>query len=335
VQTPAGQVANPAQKERNPEQYVAQTLADDHAPAEARRWALRVLRPDHSMLTIDFLRGVLAAGDVELQREAIRSLAASPLAERTALLAEIARDTKRSPSLRAEATAGLPVEQSDLLLELAHSDQPLVVHEALRGLAGATLDARQRAALESLAHSDPQVQELIARVLDPRPAVDRPAADDVDAWVRLLDGPANAEEGQRIFNSRAGGCARCHTLDGRGGQIGPDLSLVGRALERRRLIESILRPSKEIAPQFVAWTVETKDGQLLSGLLVGESPDGTQTYVDARGTKFSLSADSIEARTAQPRSLMPDGLERSLTVQEFRDVLAYLKPADPPAETKP
>ncbi|HEY1785661.1 MAG TPA: PVC-type heme-binding CxxCH protein [Pirellulales bacterium] len=331
---PAGQKPNPAEKERNPEQYVAQTLADAQAPSEARRWALRVLRPDHPMLTVDFLRGLLDSDDVQLRREAVRTLAASPHDWRVAPLAEIARDTKRAVALRADATAGLPPQETDLLVELVASDSPPIEHEALRSLVGATLDAGQRSSLQRAAH-DPAVEQLVARVLDPQLAVNRPAADDVDAWVGLLAGPADADEGQRVFNSRVGGCARCHTMDGRGGQIGPDLSLVGRALERRRLIESILRPSKEIAPQFVSWTVETKDGQTLSGLLVGEAGDGVQTYVDVQGTKFSLLADAIEARSPQSRSLMPDGLERALTVQELRDLLAYLKPADSPSETKP
>ena len=327
--------ADPGQKERSSEQYVAQTLADPRAGRGAAHRRMRVLRPDHPMLTINFLRVAVASDDIEFQREAIRSLAASPLVERIALLAEIACDPKRPAALRADATVGLPAEQADLLIELAGSDQPLVRREAVRSLAGGTLDDRQRASLQSIAHDDPQVQQLIARVLDPQFAANRPAADDLDAWVGLLEGPANADEGQRIFHSRIVGCARCHTFDGSGGRIGPDLSAVGRCLDRRRLIDSILRPSKEIAPQYVTWTIETSDGQLLSGLLVGEAADGTQTFVDFRGEIFSMPAHSVETRTLQSRSLMPDGLERLLTVEEFRDLLAYLKPADPPAAAKP
>ncbi len=92
-----------------------------------------------------------------------------------------------------------------------------------------------------------------------------------------------------------------------------------------------MRPSKEIAPQYVTWAIETTDGQLLSGLLLGESADGAQKFVDFRGESFSLPPHSIESRTLQSRSLMPDGLERLLTVDEFRDLLAYLKPVDRPA----
>ena len=76
-------------------------------------------------------------------------------------------------------------------------------------------------------------------------------------------------------------------------------------------------------------------GKCCRACSLGETADAVQTYVDVRGEKFSLPAGSIEKRTPQARSLMPDGLERLLTVQEFRDLLAYLKPADPQAETKP
>ncbi len=112
---------------------------------------------------------------------------------------------------------------------------------------------------------------------------------------------------------------------------GSDLNCLrsARRIDRRRLIDSILRPSKEIAPQYVTWSIETTDGKVLSGLLLGELPDGTQTLVDSRGEKFSIPAEAIAQRALQSRSLMPDGLQLVLTVEEFRDLLAYLKPTDP------
>ncbi len=249
------------QKERSSEQYVAQTLADRPAPTEARRWALRVLRPDHPLFTIDFLRHAIDSDDVEFQREAIRSLAASPHAERTALLAEIARDPKRPASLRAEATAGLAAEQHDLLLELAGSDQSAGTARsiALAGRRHARCPAAGIAP-RATAHGDPRLQQLIARVLDPQFAANRPAADDLDAWVRLLDGPADADEGQRIFHSRIVGCARCHTIDGRGGRIGPDLSRsVGRSIDDDSSNRSCARARKSLR-SIVTWTIET-DGR--------------------------------------------------------------------------
>jgi hypothetical protein len=116
-------------------------------------------------------------------------------------------------------------------------------------------------------------------------------------------------------------------MDGRGGRIGPDLTVTPPALSRPRLIESILRPSKEIAPLFVPWAIETTDGRALVGLLASEGLTGEQTYVDPQGQSFTLRPLEIAARVAHTKSLMPDGLEKTLTVQEFRDLLAYLQAA--------
>ena len=49
----------------------------------------------------------------------------------------------------------------------------------------------------------------------------------------------------------------------------------GKGIDRRRLVQSILQPSQEIAPQFVAWSVARTDGTVFTGVLVGESPEGT------------------------------------------------------------
>ena len=95
-------------------------------------------------------------------------------------------------------------------------------------------------------------------------------------------------------------------------------------LDRRRLVESLVAPSREIAPQFVNWLIATKDGRVLSGVLLEESPLGEQVYVDAKGDSFTLKASEIESRRPQATSIMPDDLARLMTVQEFRDLLAYL-----------
>jgi hypothetical protein len=54
---------------------------------------------------------------------------------------------------------------------------------------------------------------------------------------------------------------------------------------------------------------------------------GEQTYVDPQGRPFTLKPLEIAARVPHAKSLMPDGLEKTLTVQEFRDLLAYLRAA--------
>ena len=105
---------------------------------------------------------------------------------------------------------------------------------------------------------------------------------------------------------------------------GPDLSAIGRALKRDKLIESILEPSKEIAPQFTAWSIATRDGKVRVVVIVDEGFDSTITLAGAQGKRAVLKRQDIEERTALPTSLMPDNLAEQMTTREFRDLLAYL-----------
>jgi putative heme-binding domain-containing protein len=190
--------------------------------------------------------------------------------------------------------------------------------------------------LSSLGKSDSNFAELVERIVRPQDfAAAQPLGtaesaahnvDVVDSWLAKLDGPADAAAGERIFfHSRAGTCFSCHEREGRGAHVGPDLTITGRTLDRRRLVESILLPSKEIAPQFVAWQIETVDGRALTGVLLGENVDGSQRYADAAGKTFTLKPGEIESRKASTTSLMPNGLERQFTLQELKDLLAYLQ----------
>ncbi len=82
-----------------------------------------------------------------------------------------------------------------------------------------------------------------------------------------------------------------------------------------------------MAPQFVAWLVVTTSGQSITGVLVHEEATGEQTYADAQGKLTELKPDEIEARRPLPTSIMPEGLPRQMTVQEFRDLVAFLRSA--------
>src|SRR5439155_18585758 len=54
----------------------------------------------------------------------------------------------------------------------------------------------------------------------------------------------NADRGRETFlNAEKATCIKCHRLGGQGGQIGPDLTGVGRRFSKIHLIESILEPS--------------------------------------------------------------------------------------------
>lgn len=131
--------------------------------------------------------------------------------------------------------------------------------------------------------------------------------------------------GRRVFFDMQGvGCAKCHTVDGRGGKVGPDLTTIARTMDRRKLVQSILEPSLEMSPQFVAWTFELTSGKVLTGLILSEESEKLKIGT-ADGQIHDLKFEEIETRTPQRISLMPEKLIDQLTSQEIVDLLAYLE----------
>lgn len=151
----------------------------------------------------------------------------------------------------------------------------------------------------------------------PRPASD---AD----WRKALAQAGDIESGRRLFFDATVGCAQCHRIEDYGGALGPDLSVIGRVANRERIIDSILDPSKEVAPQFVQHTVETKAGESFAGILTGQQSDGTVTLLMNDGRGVVVPGSQLAARENSKVSLMPDDLEQGLTVEEFRDLVAFL-----------
>jgi len=140
----------------------------------------------------------------------------------------------------------------------------------------------------------------------------------------LPKGSGDAERGRRLFFHQTVGCAKCHRIEDRGGNIGPDLSVITRSSSREKLMQSIVEPSREIAPQFITHTVETTDGETFSGLLESETKDGSITLTTVDGKAVFLPGKQIGARSTSKVSLMPEGLEQALSEREFLDLIEFL-----------
>jgi putative heme-binding domain-containing protein len=95
-------------------------------------------------------------------------------------------------------------------------------------------------------------------------------------------------------------------------------------MNRDRLVESILRPGKEVAPRYVSWRIVTQDGKVRIGVVAEEGPHSTVTLADAEGKLHQIKRQDIEERTALTTSIMPDNLHEQMTGREFLDLIAYL-----------
>ena len=317
----------PSAFEGHEDQAVSRLLdvADLPPPVLAR--VLRYLPPDHKSLSNPRLTALLTDPAIDVRTEALRTLRESGRAQRLATLSRLAADDQQPAALRAEAVAGLSATDAasrQLLLSLAASTQAELRDEALRSLRGVALAPDEKQSLAQIAQQQPGSGDLVARLVETgwKPA-GRPDPRQPAQWVDRFAG-GNPEAGERVFFHPQGPrCAVCHRVNGRSGKIGPELSGAGE-MGSRRILESILTPSREIAPQFVNWSFSLRDGRTVTGLLVTEAGDGKRVYADSTGTLHSIHRDQIEETRPLSASVMPDGLADMMTDEELRDVVAFL-----------
>ena len=134
-----------------------------------------------------------------------------------------------------------------------------------------------------------------------------------------------ATRGREIFHNEGGvACIKCHIVGERGGRVGPDLSGVGAQFGRAALIESILQPSKVVREGYNQVLIETKDDESIAGLFKGETGDDI-TLLDANNQLRRIAKARIASRQNSQLSIMPEGLQAALTLQEFADLIAFLE----------
>jgi putative heme-binding domain-containing protein len=169
---------------------------------------------------------------------------------------------------------------------------------------------------------DPAVRDLFEPFLPESQRMQR-LGDSIDADA-LLAVAGVPDRGRVLFHeSTVLQCRNCHRVGAQGGELGPPLDAIGRKLDRRKLLESVLYPSREIDRAYANWVVQTTAGTVLSGLLV-EQTDAGILLRDSRSELHRIPREEIEEIVPQQKSLMPEALFRDLTIEQAADLLAYL-----------
>ncbi len=137
--------------------------------------------------------------------------------------------------------------------------------------------------------------------------------------------------GKLLFNDdQKLGCAKCHSVDGSANKAGPDLQAAGDAFGRQDLVNAVLTPSATIAVGYGTIIVETKSGAEFTGILKQTTEGGIQ-LMGADGKLISIATSDIKEKRGSSVSLMPEGLQAQISVQEFTDVIEYLASLRQPA----
>jgi putative membrane-bound dehydrogenase-like protein len=177
-----------------------------------------------------------------------------------------------------------------------------------------------------LLYHDPELERLVAKhwgALGPQPAGAKQAR--IASIKHMLAlGRGDPVRGKAIFAQK---CAICHTLFGEGNKVGPELTGADRR-DTDFLVTSIVDPSAVIRKEYLAYVIATRNGRLLTGLMVESTPT-TITLVDAKNERTMLPREEIEQITPSAQSLMPEKQLDDLDDQQTRDFFSYLQSAGP------
>ena len=143
----------------------------------------------------------------------------------------------------------------------------------------------------------------------------------------VVQGPIDLEAGHQVAK-RA--CLICHLLHGEGGQVGPDLTGVGRS-SLDALLHNVVNPNEIIGQGYENVELETKDGRILTGRMV-ENTNLRVRIMSAGGQEEVVGKSDIAALRVTQNSVMPEGLEQ-MPDAEFRNLIWYI--LAPPQDGKP
>ena len=224
-------------------------------------------------------------------------------------LAPLVTDEQRTLELRRAAVRALVQTQNGAasLLVLAKEEK---LPDNLKFLAATELNSARW----------PEIKSEAAKILPLPSGQNSQPLPPVSELVKLK---GDAAKGADIFRRETTGCIKCHQVRGEGRDLGPALSEIGTKLPKEALYEAILDPSAGISFGFEAWQVQLKSGDDAYGLKASETADEI-AIKDTNGIVTRYKRNQIASMQQTKTSIMPSGLQQTMTTQELVDLVEYL-----------
>ncbi len=284
--------------------------------------ALLALAQEHpqEQIAIEAVKALLDKGQSDLINTAIQSDDPA-VAESTMTALATSSDNRAAPLL---------------LAIVNNADQPLERRRAaVKALGGIRQGAVALAEMAQQNNYEPNLKEALAATLhtvqwgdlkqqaaELFPLPPGKDSEPVPPIAELAQRTGDVANGRIVFHT-TGTCAKCHIVNTIGQNVGPDLSEIGKKLTKPALLESILYPSAAISHNYETWTVLDADGNVVTGLLVSETPEELQIK-DEKGLVRTIKTADVEEKKKQDVSLMPADLQKVLSVQDLVDVVEYM-----------
>lgn len=250
------------------------------------------------------LLGPQSAADV--QSAAVAALARSDSAETPAILLSSWKGF--SPSVRVAVLDALISRDTWLkgVLDALEKKQILAIE----------VDAASRQRL--LAHSSPAIRERASKLLAGGIDADRQKV--IDAYRPALTKAGDKDRGKAVFTKS---CSACHKVGDIGKGLGPDLTALSDK-SADYLLVNLLDPNRAVEARYVAYTARTKDERTRVGFLSSETATSI-TLVAADGQQHTILRSDIEELISSAKSVMPEGLEKDVSLEQMADLLTFLR----------
>ena len=264
---------------------------------------------------------VLAYDDFERVKEALTDLLAPKQPQEIQRAAVVALGSFSQPEVARllllgwrTYTPGIRSEVINALLD-ARSRIPALLDAIEGGLVPANqVPFARRAAL--LRAGVGTTKERLNQIFD-RTLVSR--QDVVTQYQEALSMKGDASRGRKVFDTS---CATCHRAGDLGKDVGPNLATI-RQWSPEQVLINILDPNREVAPNFIGYTVETRDGRTMDGIIADESA-ASLTLKRADGLADTVLRRDIAQLSGSGLSLMPEGMETAITIEQMADLIAFL-----------
>lgn len=253
------------------------------------------------------------------------------------LAAIIEHETNQS--LKQQAVTSLSAHASpqatDLLIAGLHEQTPVIRRAMLNALlarpdrvgrlldeiaAGrlkaSELDPLQAGRLRQ--HADAQLRSRAAELLAAAEPAER--AEVTKRYRSAFELKADPQHGRAVFQKN---CTTCHRIGSLGVDVAPSIA-DSRTKTQEQLLLDILEPNRAIDNNYVSYSVVTADGQSLVGVISAETATSI-TLKQPEGKVLTLARGDIDEIRSNGISLMPEGLEKAIPLEDMADLISFIK----------
>lgn len=283
------------------------TAMNRKEPADRRADAVALLALAAAPHSLEFYQKLVEPNEPEeVQVAAVRAMGQQKGTDPAKFL--LAHWRGMTPAVRSEAGGALMTDPERFALLLAAIEKG--------ELQTWSLPARQRVQMQM--NRDSALRER-ARTLLAAKAGDREAV--LKRYLAVVEKTeGEPAKGKITFESI---CAKCHSMDGVGSDMGPDLATV-RNRTAGSLLTDILIPSRSIAQMYESYVVDTNSNGTMEGV-IGEQTSTTITLVHEQKKKDVISRAEIKQMYVSNLSAMPEDVDKEITPDQMAHLIAYLK----------